>query len=71
MPLHVQVLEGHGHIVAISLEAKDDALLDRAVECYLALLQEQLGTEEDVQVCLLALKVNVSTIDEACDQPVV
>ena len=37
--MHEQVLRGHGHIVAISLEAKDDALLDRAVERYQQLLQ--------------------------------
>lgn len=66
----VKVLVGHGHIVAMSLESKDDALLDRAVERYLALLQEQLGPVEKVESYLLALKVNVSTIDEACEQTV-
>jgi hypothetical protein len=64
----MQVLEGHGHIVAISLEAKDDVLLDRAVKRYLSLLQEQLGPDQKVDDYLLALKVNVSTIDDACEQ---
>ena len=54
--------------MAISLEAKDDGLLDRAVERYLALLQEQLGPEKKSEDYLLALKINVSTIDEATGQ---
>ena len=64
------MLQGHGHIVAISLEAKDDALLDRAVERYQELLQEQLGSNQKVEDSLLALKENLTTIDEACDQTV-
>jgi hypothetical protein len=64
----VQVLEGSGHIVAISLEAKDDDLLERAVQRYLALLQEQLGPGVDVEDILLGIKVNVSTIDQECEK---
>jgi hypothetical protein len=64
----VQVLEGHGQIVAISLEAKDDALLERAVTRYLVLLQEKMGPDVHVEDLLLGLKVNVSSIDQACEK---
>lgn len=57
-----QVVEGHGEIVAISFEAKDDVLLDSVVERYTALLTEHLASEQKQDDCILGVKSNVNTL---------